>query len=42
MNFCNDAAGKEECDAGLLGSEDSDPCCDKFCNLRRNAGAVCR
>lgn len=33
--------GKEECDAGLLGSEDNDSCCDKFCNLRRNQGAVC-
>ena len=34
--------GDEECDAGLLGSEDNDPCCDKVCKLRRNQGAVCR
>jgi len=42
-SFCGNlrVEGKEECDAGLLGSEDSDPCCDKFCNLRRNVGAIC-
>ncbi|KZS20319.1 ADAM 17 Protease [Daphnia magna] len=42
-SFCGNlrVEGKEECDAGLLGSEDNDSCCDKFCNLRRNQGAVC-
>ena len=43
-SFCGNlrVEGKEECDAGLLGSEDSDLCCDKFCSLRKNVGAVCR
>lgn len=42
-SFCGNlrVEGKEECDAGLLGSEDNDSCCDKFCNLRRNMGAAC-
>ncbi|KAK2708701.1 ADAM 17-like protease [Artemia franciscana] len=42
-SFCGNqrVEGKEECDAGLLGSEDSDPCCDKHCHLRRGQGAVC-
>lgn len=42
-SFCGNlrVEGKEECDAGLLGSEDNDSCCDKFCNLRRIQGAVC-
>ena len=29
--------GDEECDAGLLGSEDRDACCDENCKLRENA-----
>ena len=29
--------GEEECDAGLLGSEDTDACCDENCKLRTNA-----
>lgn len=33
--------GDEQCDAGLLGTEDNDACCDKNCKLRRNQGAVC-
>lgn len=43
-SFCGNlrVEGDEECDAGLLGSEDNDPCCDKVCKLRRNQGAVCR
>ena len=42
-SFCGNlrVEGKEECDAGSLGSEDSDSCCDKFCHLRRNQSAVC-
>lgn len=31
--------GQEECDAGLVGQDDVDLCCDKHCQLR--AGAVC-
>ena len=34
--------GDEQCDAGLLGTEDNDACCDKNCKLRKNQGAVCR
>lgn len=42
-SFCGNlrVEGDEECDAGLLGTEDNDPCCDKNCKLRRNQGAVC-
>uniref|UniRef100_A0A1B6LAR2 Peptidase M12B domain-containing protein n=1 Tax=Graphocephala atropunctata TaxID=36148 RepID=A0A1B6LAR2_9HEMI len=42
-SFCGNlrVEGDEECDAGLLGTEDNDNCCDKVCKLRRNAGAVC-
>ena len=42
-SFCGNlrVEGKEECDAGSLGSEDSDSCCDKFCHLRRNQSVVC-
>ena len=29
--------GEEECDAGLLGSEDTDACCDENCKLRPTA-----
>ncbi|KAF0306944.1 ADAM 17-like protease [Amphibalanus amphitrite] len=42
-SFCGNlrVEGDEECDAGLVGSEDEDSCCDKNCKLRRNTGAVC-
>ncbi|KAF2901050.1 hypothetical protein ILUMI_05106 [Ignelater luminosus] len=42
-SFCGNlrVEGDEECDAGLLGTEDNDPCCDKDCKLRRIQGAVC-
>lgn len=42
-SFCGNlrVEGDEECDAGLLGTEDNDACCDKNCKLRRNQGAVC-
>ncbi|XP_015522611.1 ADAM 17-like protease [Neodiprion pinetum] len=42
-SFCGNlrVEGDEECDAGLLGTEDNDSCCDKNCKLRRNEGAVC-
>lgn len=42
-SFCGNlrVEGDEECDAGLLGTEDNDACCDKECKLRRNQGAVC-
>ncbi|CAH0393658.1 unnamed protein product [Bemisia tabaci] len=42
-SFCGNlrVEGDEECDAGLLGSEDNDACCDKSCRLRRSDGAVC-
>ncbi|KAF5275866.1 hypothetical protein FQR65_LT04105 [Abscondita terminalis] len=42
-SFCGNlrVEGDEECDAGLLGTEDNDPCCDKDCKLRRLQGAVC-
>ncbi|XP_039295084.1 ADAM 17-like protease isoform X3 [Nilaparvata lugens] len=42
-SFCGNlrVEGDEECDAGLLGTEDNDACCDKVCKLRHNQGAVC-
>ncbi|XP_017778197.1 PREDICTED: ADAM 17-like protease isoform X1 [Nicrophorus vespilloides] len=42
-SFCGNlrVEGDEECDAGLLGTEDNDACCDKDCKLRRGQGAVC-
>jgi len=42
-SFCGNlrVEGDEECDAGLLGTEDNDPCCDKNCRLRRAAGVAC-
>ena len=38
-SFCGNlkVEGDEECDAGLLGSEDRDNCCDENCKLRDNA-----
>jgi len=38
-SFCGNlrVEGDEECDAGLLGSEDTDSCCDENCKLRPNA-----
>ena len=35
-SFCGNlrVEGDEECDAGLLGSEDSDECCDEYCKLK--------
>uniref|UniRef100_A0A1B6D7E4 ADAM 17-like protease n=1 Tax=Clastoptera arizonana TaxID=38151 RepID=A0A1B6D7E4_9HEMI len=38
-SFCGNlrVEGDEECDAGLLGTEDNDSCCDKVCKLRQNA-----
>lgn len=43
-SFCGNlrVEGNEECDAGLLGTEDNDSCCDKNCKLRRAQGARCR
>ncbi|XP_017041660.1 ADAM 17-like protease [Drosophila ficusphila] len=42
-SFCGNlrVEGDEQCDAGLLGTEDNDSCCDKNCKLRRNQGAMC-
>ncbi|KAJ8718449.1 hypothetical protein PYW08_002686 [Mythimna loreyi] len=42
-SFCGNlrVEGGEECDAGLLGTEDNDMCCDKNCKLRKTQGAVC-
>ncbi|KAK3922858.1 ADAM 17-like protease [Frankliniella fusca] len=42
-SFCGNlrVEGDEECDAGLLGTEDNDNCCDKNCRLRKSQGAVC-
>ncbi|XP_065201925.1 ADAM 17-like protease isoform X2 [Planococcus citri] len=42
-SFCGNlrVEKNEECDAGLLGTEDNDSCCNKFCKLRRGHGAVC-
>lgn len=41
-SFCGNlrVEGGEECDAGLLGTEDNDVCCDKDCKLRQKA--MCR
>ncbi|XP_044756585.1 ADAM 17-like protease isoform X1 [Coccinella septempunctata] len=38
-SFCGNlrVEGDEECDAGLLGTEDNDQCCDKDCKLRPRA-----
>ena len=38
-SFCGNlrVEGDEECDAGLLGSEDTDTCCDENCKLRPKA-----
>ncbi|XP_019760569.1 ADAM 17-like protease isoform X2 [Dendroctonus ponderosae] len=38
-SFCGNlrVEGDEECDAGLLGTEDNDACCDKDCKLRIKA-----
>jgi len=38
-SFCGNlkVEGDEECDAGLLGSEEKDACCDENCRLRENA-----
>lgn len=38
-SFCGNlrVEGDEECDAGLLGSEDSDECCDEYCKLKEHA-----
>lgn len=43
-SFCGNlrVEGDEECDAGLLGTEDNDACCDKNCKLRKTQSAVCR
>ena len=40
-SFCGNlrVEGEEECDAGLLGSEDRDACCDENCKLRD--GSIC-
>ncbi|XP_050436279.1 ADAM 17-like protease isoform X2 [Adelges cooleyi] len=42
-SFCGNlrVEGNEECDAGLLGTEDNDLCCDKSCKLRKAQGARC-
>ncbi|XP_023017530.1 ADAM 17-like protease Tace isoform X2 [Leptinotarsa decemlineata] len=38
-SFCGNlrVEGDEDCDAGLLGTEDNDACCDKDCKLRSKA-----
>ncbi|XP_042147906.1 ADAM 17-like protease isoform X4 [Ixodes scapularis] len=38
-SFCGNSLVEEgeQCDAGLIGSEDSDPCCDDECRLKQNA-----
>ncbi|KAH8021884.1 hypothetical protein HPB51_018733 [Rhipicephalus microplus] len=38
-SFCGNSLVEEgeQCDAGLIGSEDSDPCCDEECRLKPNA-----
>ncbi|XP_068911019.1 ADAM 17-like protease isoform X3 [Tenebrio molitor] len=38
-SFCGNlrVEGDEQCDAGLLGTEDNDACCDKDCKLRPKA-----
>ena len=38
-SFCGNlrVEGDEECDAGLLGSADSDECCDEYCKLKEHA-----
>ncbi|KAG5884138.1 hypothetical protein JTB14_021806 [Gonioctena quinquepunctata] len=38
-SFCGNlrVEGDEDCDAGLLGTEDNDVCCDKDCKLRSKA-----
>ncbi|CAH0559389.1 unnamed protein product [Brassicogethes aeneus] len=38
-SFCGNlrVEGEEQCDAGLLGTEDNDACCDKECKLRSHA-----
>lgn len=43
-SFCGNlrVEGEEQCDAGLLGTEDNDMCCDKNCNLRKDPVARCR
>jgi disintegrin and metalloproteinase domain-containing protein 17 len=40
-SFCGNlrVEGEEECDAGLLGSEDKDPCCNENCKLKE--GSIC-
>ncbi|XP_026468588.1 ADAM 17-like protease isoform X2 [Ctenocephalides felis] len=42
-SFCGNlrVEGEEQCDAGLLGTEDNDMCCDKNCNLRKDPVARC-
>ncbi|KAF4524926.1 hypothetical protein B566_EDAN013888 [Ephemera danica] len=42
-SFCGNlrVEGDEECDIGLLGTDDLEPCCDKNCRLRRDQGASC-
>ncbi|XP_075552567.1 ADAM 17-like protease Tace [Dermacentor variabilis] len=38
-SFCGNSLVEEgeQCDAGLIGSEDSDPCCDEECRLKPSA-----
>lgn len=38
-SFCGNSLVEEgeQCDAGLIGSEDSDPCCDEECRLKSTA-----
>ncbi|KAF8785292.1 ADAM 17-like protease like protein [Argiope bruennichi] len=40
-SFCGNSLVEEgeECDAGFIGSEDNDPCCDSTCKLK--PGAIC-
>ncbi|GIX83684.1 ADAM 17-like protease [Caerostris extrusa] len=40
-SFCGNSLVEEgeECDAGFIGSEDNDPCCDSTCKLKH--GAIC-
>ncbi|XP_077990294.1 ADAM 17-like protease [Glandiceps talaboti] len=40
-SFCGNfqVEDDEECDAGLIGLENNDPCCDKYCYFK--SGAIC-
>ncbi|CAG0903094.1 unnamed protein product [Darwinula stevensoni] len=43
QSFCGNSRIEEgeECDAGVLGTEDTDACCNNKCKLRKDKGALC-